>query len=174
MNKRIFVLGGCRSGKSSFALETAQKFSGDNKVFVATCIPRDDEMKQRVARHQKERSRIWKTIEAPLQLPEAITEYSSSADVIIIDCLTLWISNLLMDSSDSSKIEMQIPLLTRALEKSSCPVVLVSNEVGQGIVPDNKLARQFRDLVGQINQAVASCADQVILTVAGIPVTIKA
>jgi adenosylcobinamide kinase/adenosylcobinamide-phosphate guanylyltransferase len=173
VKRRILVLGGCRSGKSSFALETAQKFKGNNKIFIATCIPGDDEMKQRVARHQQDRSRSWKTIEAPVKLPKAITEYSSSADVIIIDCLTLWVSNLLMNSDDSRKIEIQISLLTGAIEESRCPIVLVSNEVGQGIVPDNKLARQFRDLVGQTNQAVASCVDQVILTVAGIPLTIK-
>ena len=173
MKKKIFVLGGCRSGKSSYALETAQKFSGDNKVFIATCIPHDDEMKQRVTRHQKERSQAWETVEAPLLLPEAITEKNRTADAIIVDCLTLWVSNLLMDSDDSKKIEMHIPRLTEAIEKSHCPVVLVSNEVGHGIVPENKLARQFRDLVGFVNQAVAGCADEVIWTVAGIPVTIK-
>jgi len=173
LKKTVFVLGGCRSGKSSYALETAQKFSGHNKVFIATCIPHDDEMKQRVTRHQKERSQAWETVEAPLLLPEAITEKSRTADAIIVDCLTLWVSNLLMDSDDSKKIEMHIPRLTEAIEKSHCPVVLVSNEVGHGIVPENKLARQFRDLVGFVNQAVAGCADEVIWTVAGIPVTIK-
>jgi len=165
VNKKIFVLGGCRSGKSGYALEIAQQFSGDNKIFIATCIPHDDEMEQR--------SRIWKTVEAPLLLPEAIAENSRRGDVIIADCLTLWVSNLLMDSDDSEKIEGQIPRLTAALEKSRCPIVLVSNEVGQGIVPENKLARQFRDLVGFVNQAVAECADRVIWTVAGIPVTVK-
>jgi len=166
-------MGGCRSGKSSYALGMAQKFSGDNKVFIVTCIPRDDEMKQRVARHQKERSQAWQTVEAPLLLPEAITANSRTADAIIIDCLTLWVSNLLMESADSEKIEMHIPCLTKAIENSQCPLVLVSNEVGHGIVPENKIARQFRDLVGFVNQAVAGCADEVIWTVAGIPVTIK-
>ena len=173
MKKKIFVLGGCRSGKSSYALETAQKFSGDNRVFIATCIPHDDEMKQRVARHQAERSQAWETVEAPLLLPEAITEKSRTADAIIIDCLTLWVSNLLMESTDSKKLEMPIPRLTEAIENSQCALVLVSNEVGHGIVPENKLARQFRDQVGFVNQAVAGCADEVIWTVAGIPVTIK-
>ncbi|CAB1061235.1 Adenosylcobinamide kinase (EC / Adenosylcobinamide-phosphate guanylyltransferase (EC [Olavius sp. associated proteobacterium Delta 1] len=173
MKKTVFVLGGCRSGKSSYALETAHKFSGNNKVFIATCIPHDDEMNQRVARHRQERSQAWKTIEAPIRLPEAIIEISPSSDAIIVDCLTLWISNLLMDSDNSDKIEMQIPRLTDAIKKSHCPIVLVSNEVGQGIVPENKLARQFRDLVGYVNQAVAGCANEVIWTVAGIPVKIK-
>jgi len=173
VKKKIFVLGGCRSGKSSFALETAQQFSGANNIFIATCIPHDDEMKQRVERHRQERSQAWETVEAPLLLPEAITENSRRADAIIVDCLTLWASNLLMESDDSEKIELQIPRLTAAIDKSHCPIVLVSNEVGQGIVPENKLARQFRDLVGYVNQAVAGCADEVVWTVAGIPVTIK-
>jgi adenosylcobinamide kinase/adenosylcobinamide-phosphate guanylyltransferase len=173
LKKTVFVLGGCRSGKSSYALETAHKFSGPNKVFIATCIPHDDEMKQRVARHRQERSQDWETVEAPIRLPEAITENSSRADTIIVDCLTLWVSNLLMDCDDSDKIEMQIPRLTDAIKKTDCPLVLVSNEVGQGIVPENKLARQFRDLVGYVNQAVAGSADEVIWTVAGIPVKIK-
>ena len=173
MKKKIFVLGGCRSGKSSFALDKAQKFSGDKKVFIATCIPGDDEMRQRVERHQEERNRAWETVEAPLLLPEAITENSRRADVIIVDCLTLWVSNLLMEFDDSKKIEMLIPRLTQTIDKSNCPVVLVSNEVGQGIVPENKLSRQFRDLVGFVNQAVAGCADEVIWTVAGIPVKVK-
>ena len=173
MNKKVFVLGGCRSGKSSYALETAQAFSGDKNIFIATCIPQDDEMKTRVARHQKERNRCWKTVEAPRLLPEAIVEYSPKADVIVVDCLTLWISNLLMDSDDPEKIETQIPRLADAVSKSACPMILVSNEVGQGIVPDNKLARQFRDLVGYVNQAVARAADEVIWTVAGIPVKVK-
>jgi adenosylcobinamide kinase/adenosylcobinamide-phosphate guanylyltransferase len=173
LKKTVFVLGGCRSGKSSYALETAHKFSGANKVFIATCIPHDDEMKQRVARHRQERSQDWEAVEAPIRLPEAIVENSPRADVIIVDCLTLWVSNLLMDCDDPDKIEMQIPRLTDAIEKTECPLVLVSNEVGQGIVPENKLARQFRDLVGYVNQAVAGSADEVIWTVAGIPVKIK-
>lgn len=173
MNNIVFVLGGCRSGKSRYALETAQKISGDKKVFIATCIPHDDEMKQRVARHQEERSRVWQTVEAPLLLPEAITVNSLVADAVIVDCLTLWISNLMMEFSALEKVELQIPRLTEALESAQCPVVLVSNEVGNGIVPENKLARQFRDLVGSANQAVAGCVDTVVWTVAGIPVTIK-
>jgi len=174
VEKKIFVLGGCRSGKSSYALETAHGFAGKNKIFIATCIPHDEEMKQRVERHRQERSQAWETIEAPILLPEAIIDNSRRVDAIIVDCLTLWISNLLMDSDDSDNIEeMQIPRLTDAIKKSHCPIVLVSNEVGQGIVPENKLARQFRDLVGYVNQAVAGCADEVIWTVAGIPVKIK-
>ena len=167
------MIGGCRSGKSGYALETAQKFPGDSKIFIATCIPHDDEMKLRVARHQQERSRHWHTVEAPLHLSEAIVEASGKADVLLVDCLTLWISNLLMENHDSEQILDQVQSLTRAVSSATCPVILVSNEVGTGIVPENKLARLYRDLVGSANQAVAECADQVVWTVAGIPVTIK-
>lgn len=173
MNKKVFVLGGCRSGKSRYALETAQEFPGHNRVFIATCNPEDDEMKQRIARHQKERGRSWKTVETPLLLPEGIAVNSPGADVILVDCLTLWISNLLMAYDHPDKIERQLPHLTDAITRAACPVVLVSNEVGQGIVPENSLARQFRDLVGYVNQAVAGCADEVVWTVAGIPVKVK-
>ena len=173
MKKNIFVLGGCRSGKSGYALETAQKFSGDNKVFIATCIPRDDEMKLRVTRHQQERSKHWLTVEAPLHLPQSIVEAGAKADVLLVDCLTLWINNLLMENHDSEQILNQFQNLTRAVSSATRPVILVSNEVGTGIVPENKLARLYRDLVGWANQAVAECADQVVWTVAGIPVTIK-
>ena len=173
MKHRIFILGGCRSGKSGYALETAQRLAAKNNVFIATCIPHDDEMKQRVERHQKERKQSWETLEAPLLLPEAIAETSLRADVIIVDCLTLWVSNLLMESAQAEKIEMQIPQLTDAIINAACHLILVSNEVGQGIVPENKLARQFRDLVGYVNQAVAGCVEEVVWSVAGIPVKIK-
>ena len=173
MNKSVFVLGGCRSGKSSYALETAQKFSTDRNVFIATCIPRDDEMKLRVTRHQQERSRHWHTVEAPVHLPEAIAKAGEEAGILLVDCLTLWISNLLMENYDSDQILDQVQSLTRSVASAACPVILVSNEVGTGIVPENKLARLYRDLIGSTNQAVAKCADQVVWIVAGIPVTIK-
>ena len=173
MKETLFVIGGCRSGKSGHALEIAESFSGDKKIFIATCIPRDDEMRHRVAEHRKERSRMWHTIEAPTHLPDAVVENSRDATVLLVDCLTLWINNLLLETEDSDKVLEQISLLTQAIKAASCPVVLVSNEVGAGIVPENKLARQFRDIAGAVNQAVAKQVDKVVWMVAGIPVTIK-
>lgn len=173
MKETVFVIGGCRSGKSRHALETADRFVGKEQIFVATCIPYDDEMKHRVNKHRQERSRQWVTVEAPTRLPEAIIENSAHASVILVDCLTLWINNLLMASDDTEKVLKQIGMLIQAIETASCPVVLVSNEVGAGIVPENKLARQFRDLVGTANQAVAGHVDRVVWMVAGLPVTIK-
>jgi adenosylcobinamide kinase/adenosylcobinamide-phosphate guanylyltransferase len=173
VNKIIFVIGGCRSGKSTYALQTAEKMPAERKIFIATCVPQDNEMKQRVARHQKERSQNWVTVEEPLHLPQALLENSPKADVILVDCLTLWVSNLLMQSGDEKKIADTIPQLIDALEKATCPIVLVSNEVGTGIVPENRLARQFRDITGWVNQAVAKSANKVVWMVAGIPVTVK-
>lgn len=173
MKKNTLVIGGCRSGKSSRALELAEQVSGSRKIFIATCVPYDDEMKQRVANHQKERPPGWTTVETPIRLPDAIIENSRNADVILADCLTLWMTNLLLDPDEAEKIEAHISRLTESLEMAKCPVILVSNEVGAGIVPENKLAREFRDIVGKTNQTVAAHADTVIWMVAGIPVTIK-
>jgi adenosylcobinamide kinase/adenosylcobinamide-phosphate guanylyltransferase len=169
----VFVIGGCRSGKSRHALATADGIAGDKKIFIATCVPHDAEMKQRVDRHQKERGQHWQTIEAAIHLPQAIIEYSRQADVLLVDCLTLWISNLLMETEYDELINERIISLIQSLASASCPVILVSNEVGAGIVPENKLARRFRDLVGAANQAVAAQADRVAWMVAGIPVKIK-
>jgi adenosylcobinamide kinase/adenosylcobinamide-phosphate guanylyltransferase len=174
LSEVVFVIGGCRSGKSRQALEIAQAFVGNRKIFVATCIPCDDEMRQRVTRHRQERSTAWQTVEAPILLPEAIIVNSREADAILVDCLTLWISNLLMQDETAEKIDGQIRRLMAAIENATCPIVLVSNEVGAGVVPDNKLARVFRDWVGLVNQTVTATADKVIWMVAGIPLTIKA
>ena len=173
MNKTVFILGGCRSGKSRYAIEMAQKASESKNVYIATCIPQDDEMNSRVARHRKERGPDWQTVEAPVYLPEAIDSLSGEAGIILVDCLTLWLSNLLLENQDSEFVLDRVQKLTRAARESACPVILVSNEVGAGIVPENKLARLYRDLVGSTNQAVADSVDQVVWVVAGIPVTIK-
>lgn len=168
-----FIIGGCRSGKSSHALELAQAVPGNRKTFIATCIPRDNEMKKRVQNHQSERSDAWKTIEAPVKLPKAIFEAAQNSDVVLADCLTLWITNLLLDPGTSDQTSEYINELTDVMKKVSCPLFIVSNEVGAGIVPENELARSFRDIVGFANQKVAAAADRVIWTVAGIPVKIK-
>ncbi|MGD8961948.1 MAG: bifunctional adenosylcobinamide kinase/adenosylcobinamide-phosphate guanylyltransferase [Desulfobacterales bacterium] len=173
MNKLTFVIGGCRSGKSTYALQTAENVNGDKKIFVATCLPQDDEMTQRVTRHQKDRGQHWTTIEEPLYLPDVISEHSPNADVMLIDCLTLWVSNLLMKTADGKKWEEIVSRLIDALGKAACPLVVVSNEVGAGIVPDNQLARQYRDIIGLVNQAVANTAGKVVWMVAGIPVIVK-
>ncbi len=173
MKEKIFVHGGCRSGKSRYALELAEGFAGDRKIYIATAAPGDDEMKQRIEQHQKERSKIWITIEEPVLLPEAINENSQKAGVILVDCLTLWVSNLFLQQNDQMKISGDIKRLTQSIENALCPVILVSNEVGSGIVPENRLSRLFRDVLGFANQSVAACCNSVIMMVAGIAVKIK-
>ncbi len=173
MKEIVFVIGGCRSGKSRYALETTGKFSGKEKVFIATCVPRDDEMKERVKNHRNERSEEWRTVEAPLELPRAIRENSRQDCIILADCLTLWVSNLILGDETLDGMKNRCADLVAALSDANCPVVLVSNEVGMGIVPENKLARRFRDAAGFVNQVVAAHADRVILSVAGIALQIK-
>jgi adenosylcobinamide kinase/adenosylcobinamide-phosphate guanylyltransferase len=169
----VFVIGGCRSGKSKYALDMAEQMPGDKKIFIATCLPKDDEMKQRIARHQEQRSQTWTTVEEPVHLHESITKISQKTTVILVDCLTLWVTNIMLETGDENKIESHVSKLIHALATADGPVILVSNEVGTGIVPENKLARQFRDVMGQVNQAVAKTAGKVIWMVAGIPVTVK-
>lgn len=180
----ILVIGGCRSGKSSFALEQAEQIHAENtgndnikikkrKIFLATSVPTDAEMEDRVVKHQNERGRDWHTIEEPVQIDKVIHDAGDQDSVILIDCLTLWVSNLLYELKTPEKIEQAICNLEQGLKQPKCPVVLVTNEVGYGIVPENKLARQFRDMAGMVNQRMAQIADTVILTVAGIDVQIK-
>jgi len=169
---KILILGGCRSGKSNHALQLAESM-GPHRIFVATCVPHDEEMQRRVDLHRQERGDSWTTREVPLDLAGTIRDTDSSADVMLVDCLTLWLSNLLMESDDEAYIKESIRDLAEAVRSAACGVILVSNEVGAGIVPENRLARQYRDLAGWTNQAMAAACDRVVWTVAGIPVTIK-
>lgn len=172
-NTTTLVIGGCRSGKSSHALGLANALSGQKKIFIATSVPTDTEMEARVTKHQQERGTDWVTAEVPVDIARTIDEASATADVILVDCLTLWTSNLMFQGLDQPGIEHHIQALAASLERAQCPVILVSNEVGAGIVPENALARQFRDMAGFVNQKIASVADRVTWMVAGIPVTIK-
>lgn len=173
MTEITLVIGGCRSGKSEQALAIAQAHASATRVFIATCVPHDAEMKDRVARHRRERDPSWVTVEAPLELAEAVSRHAREDAVVLVDCLTLWVSNLMGRCEDPDRLRRQAAELADALARSRGPVVVVTNEVGCGIVPENRLARLFRDVVGWTNQAVAACADRVVWTVAGIPVTIK-
>ena len=168
-----FIIGGCRSGKSRYALELGQQLSEQDRIFIATCKPRDEEMQQRVAKHQSERDPSWKTMEIPLQIDKTIDDCSLKGTILLVDCLTLWISNLLLDNQGFKTIVPHIDRLTQSLRNARGAVILVSNEVGTGIVPEHELSRLFRDAVGFTNQQIAACADEVIWMVAGIPVSIK-
>lgn len=165
----ILVLGGARSGKSAYAQARAEAM-GLEPVFVATAQAFDDEMATRIARHQADRDDRWRTVDAPLELPTAVTTHARSDRVLLLDCLTLWVSNLMMREAD---VEAASRDLCAALRAASGPIILVSNEVGLGIVPDNALARSFRDAAGRLNQMVAAAADEVLFMVAGLPMPVR-
>ena len=130
-------------------------------------------MRARVERHQGERDAGWETVEEPLDIASIIRHHSHPKTVILIDCLTLWLTNLIVAESDDTTIQQRIAVLEEALSGARGPVLLVANEVGLGIVPDHAMSRRFRDLAGSLNQRMAQCAREVILTVAGIPIPVK-
>lgn len=172
MGKITFILGGARSGKSSFALGLAKKCK-KKAAFVATCQPLDKEMKQRIALHKKMRPKHWQTFEAAKDIIPVLKKIDSSFGCVVIDCLTLLVSNLLLAKHTPKKIEDRIKEMIRCLKKNKSRTIIVSNEVGLGIVPENKLARDFRDIAGRVNQVVAGVSDAVFFMVAGIPTKIK-
>jgi adenosylcobinamide kinase/adenosylcobinamide-phosphate guanylyltransferase len=165
----MFVIGGARSGKTAYALKTALQPAATRRVMIATAEALDAEMAERIGRHQAERGDAWKTVEAPRDLAGAVRDLTEG-DVAVIDCLTLWISNLMLDGAE---IGPAVAELTAALAASPADLVVISNEVGQGIVPDNALARRFRDEAGWANQALAAAADRVVLVTAGLPLLLK-
>ena len=172
MKETVFVTGGCRSGKSRYALAFADRHF-KQKIFLATCQAKDPEMQQRVKEHQKARGPDWETVEVTTALPEAVNSRGSNTEVMVIDCLTLWVSNLLTESLSQEEILERTGALADSIAKGSSSVVIVSNEVGTGIVPANRLAREFRDIAGLVNQKIAAFADAVVWMVAGIPVAVK-
>ncbi len=171
MGKITFILGGARSGKSSFALGLAQKCR--QVAFVATAQALDKEMRQRIRMHQKARPGPWRTFEQPLDLAALLKKDARKFEIVIIDCLTLWISNLLLEGIKAAAIENRAREVIRQLKKIKGRSILVANEVGLGIVPENKLARDFRDIAGRINQIAAQEADEVFFMAAGLPLRLK-
>jgi adenosylcobinamide kinase/adenosylcobinamide-phosphate guanylyltransferase len=168
----VLVLGGVRSGKSRYAQELAAR--GERVAFLATAEARDDDMRQRIERHRDDRPSAWTTVEEPLALEESLLACRGKFDTILIDCLTVWTANLMeREGQDCDRIFAHADRLAQVLCGMSCRVVMVSNEVGSGIVPDNEMARFYRDVLGGINQRIAAAADQVILLVAGCPLVIK-
>ncbi len=160
------ILGGARSGKSKLA----ESLAHDPKIYIATAQAFDREMKKRIAEHQSRRGNDWKTVEAPIKLAEAIKKHDTASTFILVDCLTLWLSNLILARKDW---EMELESLVSTLGKLKGQAAIVSNEVGMGIVPDNALARRFRDAQGITNQSIAEVADVVVLVTAGIAQQLK-
>ena len=165
----LFVLGGARSGKSRYAQARAEALDGE-LLFVATAQALDAEMAERIARHRADRGPRWVTVEASLDLAATLRAESREDRVLLIDCLTLWTSNLLLAEHD---ISMATDDLIAAVAVAAGPLILVANEVGLGIVPDNALARRFRDEAGRVNQRLATAVDGVMFIAAGLPLKLK-
>jgi adenosylcobinamide kinase/adenosylcobinamide-phosphate guanylyltransferase len=166
---RVLFIGGARSGKSRLAQARAEATAGV-LVYIATGEARDEEMTTRIERHRADRGPRWRTVEVPLELPDALAREAGPGRVVLVDCLTLWLSNLILNESDLPDATARLLV---ALTGAAGTVLLVSNEVGMGIVPDNALARRFRDEAGRLNQRVAEVADEVVFVAAGLAMKMK-
>lgn len=166
------LLGGARSGKSRYAVELARVIGGSGAV-VATARALDGDMAARIARHRAERPAGWATIEEPYDVPAACRRAARSHDVVLVDCITVWVSNLMERGDDDALVLAAVDDLAKLLRERLVSVILVSNEVGQGVHPPTELGRRFRDLLGLVNQRLAAAADRVTLMVAALPLIVK-
>jgi adenosylcobinamide kinase/adenosylcobinamide-phosphate guanylyltransferase len=171
MSTLTMLTGGARSGKSRFALELAGRHPAP-RVFVATAEACDAEMADRIARHRAERGTGWQTVEAPLDLAGALRSLPAETDVAVVDCLTVWLGNLMHHRGERESYA-EVAGLLATIEQPPCDLILVTNELGMSIIPDNPLARRFRDVAGRLNQEVARRAGRVLLMVSGLPLALK-
>jgi len=170
-SKLIFVLGGARSGKSSFALKQGNTQSP--RAFVATAEALDSEMAARIQKHKRSRGQGWMTFEIPTQLAEWFTSDGENFSSVVVDCLTLWLNNLLQQQVRSRQVPSYVRKLIQAIRGCPGQVVLVSNELGLGLVPGDAVSRDFRDVAGRMNQVIAAEADEVYFLVSGLPLRLK-
>jgi adenosylcobinamide kinase/adenosylcobinamide-phosphate guanylyltransferase len=173
MGSVTLITGAARSGKSAHALALAEQAPGARRFFIATAEALDDEMRERIAHHRAARSADFATIEEPVAIAEALARLANRADIVVVDCLTLWVSNLLAARLSDEEILAEARGLAGAMHSAPFACFVVTGEVGAGIVPDNAIARRFRDLLGWTNQAVARAAERVVLMVAGYPMRVK-
>src|SRR4029453_17702479 len=181
MGRLLLILGGARSGKSAYAQRLAQELGGDHVLFVATAEAWDQDMAQRIARHRQERPAPWRTLKTPRQVGQAIALHLHDTAVILVDCLTLLVSNTLLHCGASpdpataeAAVQEEVTALVQTCQTSAATCIVGSNEVGLGLVPDNPLGRLYRDLLGRANQTIAAQAEAVYFMVAGLPVDVKA
>lgn len=170
--KLYFITGGARSGKSSFAEHLAER-AGGHRAYIAAAQAIDPEMVQRIARHRERRGAAWDTFEEPLAVEALLRRLNGRYDVVLFDCVTLWLSNVMARSAGDDEVLQRAAALAESLRAFTGTCIVVSNEVGLGIVPDNPVARRFRDLAGLVNQALAQTSDEAYLMTAGIPMKIK-
>ncbi len=170
-----FVLGGAKSGKTNWALRYAEGLKGfKNYYYLATAQALDEEMREKIEKHKKERPSFWKLLEEPLYISDHLERFSNSDSIILLDCITLWISNLLHLKKDLDReYESFLKVLRNYQRRESSWVLIISNEVGLGIVPENKLARGYREHVGYLNQRIAEISDEAYFIVAGLSITLK-
>lgn len=173
MGKIVFILGGARSGKSSLAARMAKEACAGTVWFIATAEILDSEMARRVLAHRRSRPSRWRTYEEPIDVLGAVKKIGRKPGMIIIDCVTLLVSNMMLAGSSAKKIEGEAAGIASACRKTKADCIIVSNEVGLGVVPENRLGREFRDVAGRVNQIIAREADEVFFTAAGIPWRIK-
>jgi len=173
MGSITLITGGARSGKSGYAIERAMAHRHPRRIFVATAQGLDDEMRARIEHHRATRAPAFETVEEPLKVAAVMAGLEGRADVVVLDCLTLWVSNLMAFHGGDTAVLAEADALARVLREASYASVIVTDEVGAGIVPDNPASRRFRDLLGWMNQKVAKVADEVILMVAGLPLRVK-
>ena len=171
MASTTLILGGARSGKSRFALGVPSARA--RVAFVATAVAGDEEMLERIERHRAERPAHWRTLEEPCELVVAVRDASANADLVIVDCLTVWVANLMLRGDPDEQILKQADELAALLGLRPADLTLVSNEVGLGVHPDTEDGRHFRDLLGTVNQRLAAAVDRVVLMVAGVPLVVK-
>jgi len=171
LGKKILITGGIKSGKSRFALQIAREIEKGEKIFIATARPIDREMEDKIGRHRKERKSDFKTMEVPIRLGEALKEVNPSSTAVI-DCLTLWLSNLFFEVKGEDKTR-EIESFIRALGEFGGNVIIVSNEVGWGIIPGEEISRRYESELGSLNQKVAQVCDEVYVLISGVPLRIK-
>lgn len=168
---RELILGGARSGKSRLAEQHAQE-SGLPVTYIATATVQDDEMRARIAHHQAQRPGYWQLVEEPLALAAALQRCTAAEQCVLVDCLTLWLTNLLC-TKDEAQLRQEVSALLEVLPGLPGHIILVSNETGMGVVPLGELTRRYCDEAGRLHQAVAQCCEKVVLTVAGLPLNLK-
>ena len=171
MNDITFITGGARSGKSRYALERTR--AARRKVFIATAEITDDEMRQRIERHREERGNEFSTIEEPLDLANAMNRIPPDTEIAVVDCLTVWLGNLMFRRPCETDDYAEVEAFLAVLRDPPCSMVIVSNEVGMGLVPETPLGRRFRDVAGRVNQAVAHLSHTAIFMVSGMPIQTK-
>ena len=170
----ILVTGGARAGKSRFSLSLAERAACSRRLFVATAVACDPEMKVKIAKHRRERNGLWKTLEEPADLPGRIPKrFLSEGSFLLMDCLPTFVTNLMLAGSSDRQVLLRVRKLLRVFRKPGVTALAVTNEVGLGLVPEHPMGRRFRDLLGTVNQEAARSADEVYLLVAGLPMKVK-